>query len=235
MAVKGPGLAPSSVAPYFVIVSLIHLGGVATLFDLVQKKLPPGVFLGVMLVQFPLIILSGYFEGRLDYGPRNPSLPSWMTINSKPVKLAFTFGFMYVAIAILQTLHFSIGPMDPTPPESFPPQQRAMWFAMFSVGMWFPFYLGATGVLIPVLRFLTAPFRALPLALGAILALALGIAAGVVVDALATKTKLTVFVDSIHDTINTNPMLFLAVTLAGIFVPMLVGVVLEKMKKPATA
>jgi hypothetical protein len=30
-------------------------------------------------------------------------------------------------------------------------------------------------------------------------------------------------------------MLFLVVTLAGIFVPMLVGVVLEKMKKPAAA
>jgi hypothetical protein len=221
-------LSPSAIAPYFILVALIHAAGVATLFDLVAAKLPPSAPLAIMIAQFPLIVLSGYFEGRLDYGPQMANFPLWMRISSKPVKLAFTFGFMYVAIVVLQTLHFSIGPMDPTPPLSFPPQTRAMWFAMFSVGMFFPFYLAATGILIPILRVLTKPLRALPLAVGAIVALGVGVAAGVVIDALATKTKLTAFVDMVHNTINSNPLLAIGVTLGLIFIPMLVGVVLEK-------
>jgi hypothetical protein len=75
---------------------------------------------------------------------------------------------------------------------------------------------------------LTKPLRALPVAVGALLALGLGVCAGVVVDALATKTKLTAFVDMVHNTINTNPLLLLGVTLGMIFIPMLIGVVLEK-------
>jgi hypothetical protein len=222
------GLSPESVAPYFVLVALLHAAAVATRFDLVAAKIPEAGRLAIMLSQFPLIVLSGYFEGRLDYGPTMESFPLWMRIRSKPVKLAFTFGFMYVACVILQTLHFSIGPIDPTPPLSFPPAQRAMWFAMFSAGMFFPFYLAATGILIPILRALTKPLRALPLAVGALIALGLGVVAGVVIDALATKTKLTAFVDMVHDAINTNPMLLLGVTLGMIFIPMLIGVVLEK-------
>lgn len=221
------GLRPESVAPYFVLVALLHVGAVATRFDLVAAKIPAAGQLAIMLSQFPLIVLSGYFEGRIDYGSTMESLPLWMQIRSKPVKLAFTFGFIYVACVVLQTLHFSIGPIDPTPPLSFPPAQRALWFAMFSVGMFFPFYLAATGILIPILRVLTRPLRALPVAVGAVLALVLGLAVGVVVDALATKTKLTAFVDLVHATINTNPLLLLGVTLGMIVVPLLIGIVLE--------
>ncbi len=102
------------------------------------------------------------------------------------MKLAFTFGFMYLSCVALQTLHFSIGPIDPTPPLAFPPAQRALWFAMFSAGMFFPFYLAAAGLLIPVLRFVTAPFRALPAMLGGVLALVLGGVIGILVFAVAT-------------------------------------------------
>ena len=200
----------------------------ATLFNPLAAKLPASAPLAIMIAQFPLIVLSGYFEGRLDYGPQMESLPLWMRIPSKPVKLAFTFGFMYVAIVVLKTLHVSIGPMDPNPPASFPLQTQAMWFAMFSVGMFFPFYLAATGLLIPILRVLTKPLRALPLAVGAIIALAVGAAAGFIIFALATKTKLTAFVDMVHATINSNPLLAVGVTLGLIFIPMLIGVILEK-------
>ena len=79
-----------------------------------------------------------------------------------------------------------------------------------------------------ILRTLTKPLRALPVAVGALLALGLGVIAGVVIDALATKTKLTEFVDMVHNTINTNPLLLLGVTLGMIFIPMLIGVALEK-------
>lgn len=220
-------LRPESVAPFFVLVALVHAAAVATRFDLVAAQIPAAGQLAIMLSQVPLIVLSGYFEGRLDHGPLIESLPLWMRIRSKPVKLAFTFGFMYLACVVLQTLHFSIGPIDPTPPLAFPPAQRAMWFAMFSMGMFFPFYLAAAGVLIPILRGLTRPLRALPVAVGALLALALGLAAGVVIDALATKTKLTTFVDMVHATINTHPLVLLGVTFGMIVIPMLIGVVLE--------
>ena len=112
-------LAPRTVAPYFLLVALIHAASVATLFDLVAAKVPDAVLLAIMIGQFPLLVLSGYFEGRLDYGPAMDGFPLWMRIRSVPVKLAFTFAFIYIAGVTLQTLHFSIGPIDPTPPLRF--------------------------------------------------------------------------------------------------------------------
>jgi hypothetical protein len=174
-------------------------------------------------------VLSGYFEGRLDYGPTLRGLPRWMQIRSKPVKLAFTFGFIYLLTCVaLQTWHVSIGPIDPSPPAAFAPAQRAAWFGMFTVGMFFPFYLAASGVLIPVLRAITAPLRALPGLLGALLALALGGALGVVVFAAVTSTKLGTFIAGIQATIANDPAILLGVTLAGVFVPMLLGLVLGR-------
>ncbi|HEY6038188.1 MAG TPA: hypothetical protein VIV58_28095, partial [Kofleriaceae bacterium] len=177
-------LAPRTVAPYFVLAALIHAASVATLFDLVAAKLPPPVPFAIMIGQFPLLVLSGLFEGRLDYGPAMEGFPLWMRIRSVPVKLAFTFAFIYIAGVALQTLHFSIGPLDPTPPLAFPPAQRALWFAMFTAGMFFPFYLAAAGGLIPVLRALTRPLRAVPLVAGALASLLLGGALGIGVFAL---------------------------------------------------
>ncbi len=130
-------LEPRTLAPYFALVALLHAAALATRFDLVAAKLPAGAELAIMLSQVPLIVLSGYFEGRLAYGTEASQLPGWMRIHSVPVKLAFTFGFMYLSCVALQTLHFSIGPIDPTPPLAFPPAQRALWFAMFSAGMFF--------------------------------------------------------------------------------------------------
>jgi hypothetical protein len=175
-----------------------------------------------------LLVLSGYFEGRLDYGPAMDGFPLWMRIRSVPVKLAFTFAFIYIAGVTLQTLHFSIGPIDPTPPLAFPPAQRALWFAMFTAGMFFPFYLAAAGGLIPILRALTRPLRAVPLVPGAITALILGGAIGIGVFALATKTQLAAFVDRIQDAIHASPGLAIGVTLGLTLIPMLVGVVLER-------
>jgi hypothetical protein len=221
-------LSPATVAPYFVIVALIHAASVATLFDQVAIKLPSGMAEALMIGTFPLLLLSGYFEGRLDYGETMADFPLWMRIKSRPVKLAFTFGFIYIATVSLQTLHFSIGPLDPTPPASFPQAQRAMWFAMFTAGMFFPFYLAATGLLIPILRAITKPLRTLPSAPGAVIALVLGGGLGVLIFALATKTKLTAFIDGVHAWINSDPAIALAVTLGMTFGPMVIGLVLGK-------
>ena len=84
----------------------------------------------------------GVFEGRLDYGPQMQGFPLWMRIQSRPVKLAFTFAFIYVPIVALQTLHFSLGPVDPTPPVSFR-WSSARCGSRCSRPAFFPFYLMA--------------------------------------------------------------------------------------------
>jgi len=219
---------PRTVAPYFILVALIHAASVATRFDLVAAKVPAAVQLAIMIGQAPLLVLSGYFEGRLAYGTEGSGLPRWMRIRSAPVKLAFTFAFVYIATVTLQTLHFKIGPIDPTPPLAFPPTQRALWFAMFTAGMFFPFYLAAAGGLIPVLRALTRPLHVLPEAVGAIVALGLGGALGVGIFALATKTSLGTFVDRLHAAVEADPQLSVGVTLGVTLVPTLLGLVLER-------
>ncbi|HEY1547135.1 MAG TPA: hypothetical protein VGG28_04920 [Kofleriaceae bacterium] len=223
-------MSPNAVAPYFMVVALIHAAAVATRFDALAAKLPAGVATAVMIAQFPLLVLSGFFEGKLDYGPNKVALPLWMRIKSVPVKLAFTFGFMFVATVVLQTLHVSIGPIDPTPPMTMPDSTRAMWFAVFTAGMFFPFYLAATGLLIPVLRVITAPARVFNNAIGGVVALVLGGAIGVVVFALATKTAVPAFVDAIKAGIEANPPLAIAVTLAMTLIPLAIGLVRERAK-----
>jgi hypothetical protein len=221
-------VAPRSVAPYFVLVTLIHVAAVVSRFDVVAAKLPPTAPTIVMIVQFPLILLSGYFESKLDYGPSPSGFPRWMLIKSRPVKLAFTFAFIYISCVALQTWDVSIGPINPTPPAEWPVAQRAAWFAMFTAGMFFPFYLAATSLLIPILRVLVRPIRGLPAAVACIIALALGGGIGVVVFAAVTSEKLGAFIAGVKQAFADNPSLGIALTARTIFGPMLVGLIAGK-------
>jgi hypothetical protein len=200
-------------------VSLVHLAAVATLFDGFHDDIPPAAGPILMIAQFPLILLSGYFEGRIDYGENIVDLPLWMRINSKPVKLAFTLAFIYVAVAVLQRWDVEIGPIDPTPPKEWPEQKRLMWFGIFTVGMFFPFYLAATGILIPALRFITKPLRALPTIAGIVLALIVGLGIGVLVFSALTSLKITEFVKGIKQVFEDEPAIGIAITFGSMIIP----------------
>ncbi len=226
-----PKLRPDQVTLYFVVAALVHLAGIASRFDALAEKLPAGAAMALLVAQVPLLLLSGYFEGRLDYGPTLPALPRWMQIKSVPVKLAFTFGFIYLCCVALQTWHVNLGPIDPSPPLEFPLAQRAAWFGMFTVGMFFPFYLAATSVLVPVLRAITVPLRALPAAIGALLALVVGTGLGVVVMALLTSTKLGAFIATVRAVFEANPLIGIGLSLAALLVPAALGLVLGDSKQ----
>jgi hypothetical protein len=221
-------MSPRALAPFFLVVALINAAAVASRFDLLAAKLPGGAALAVMLAVVPLLFLAGYFEGRLDYGEQMSSLPLWMRIKSVPVKLAFTFGFMYLTCVALQTWNVSIGPVDPSPPATFPPGTRAMWFGIFTAGMFFPFYLAATSFLIPLLRFLTRPLRALPGVAGGLVVLLVGGALGLVVMSAVTSSKLGAFIQGIKAAIGANPAIAIGVTLVTTLGPMLLGLVLDR-------
>ena len=55
----------------------------------------------VLLAHFPLLLIEGFFEGRLDYGKQREGMPLWMRINSRPVKVSFTLAFTYLAVVVL--------------------------------------------------------------------------------------------------------------------------------------
>jgi len=227
-------LPPERLAPYFVLAALVHLVAIATRFDTLAAKLPDVVAPAVMVTQFPLLLLSGYFEGRLDHGEQLAGLPKWMAIRSRPVKLAFTFGFIYLALVPLQTWNVSIGPLDPTPPEAFPQAQRAMWFAMFSVGMFFPFYLAATASLIPVLRVITWPMRRLPAGLAAPLALAVGFTLGTVVLGLATSKGAGDLIRELAALYKANPAIGVAISTVLTVGPMVLALIRSRRQPTAT-
>jgi hypothetical protein len=223
-------LPPERLAPYFLFAAFIHLLAIATRFDTLAAKLPDVVAPAVMATQFPLLLLTGLFESRLDYGEQMAGRPKWMSINSKPVKLALTFGFIYIVLIPLQTWDVSIGPLDPTPPASFPQAQRAMWFAMFSVGMFFPFYMAATSLLVPVLRVIAFPMQRLPLALGAVLSLTVGFAIGTLVLAACTEQAAGDFIRAVAAAYKENPAIGSAVSVLTTGVPLVIGLVRGKSK-----
>ncbi len=184
--VRDDSLQPGRLAPLFVLTALIHGAAVISRFDLVYAEIPELVHAAVLCAQLPLLLVTGYYESRLDHGPSMPGLPVWMQIQSRPVKWSLTLGFTYLAIVALQTLEVSLGPIDPTPPLEFPPAQRLLWFLGFSFGMFFANYMLTAATLVPALRLLCKPLRRLPapvaLVILALLGLLLGLAALAAID-----------------------------------------------------
>ena len=75
-------------------------------------------------------------------------------------------------MVVLQTWDIRIDHIDPTPPPEWPLAQRGEFFAIMSLGMFFPNDLAATGFLVPALRKLGELRHGLP-ALAAILVMGL--------------------------------------------------------------
>ncbi len=216
---------PRRVAPYFWLAALVHAVSLATRFDLLAARIPAGVQLGIMIAQFPLLMLSGFFEGQLRYEDSKP--PLWMRL-PRPVRLAFAFGFTYLTCVAFQTWKLSIGPLNPLPPPELAPAMRVFWFAMFGFLGSFFFVLAASSTLIPLLRVVTWPLRQLPHAIGAVLALVIGGALGVGVLSLVTSSKLGAFIAGVQATIEHDPALLIAVTLGCVLVPLVVGLLLDR-------
>jgi hypothetical protein len=221
------------VRPYFVLVALVHAVAVATRFDRVAAQLPAAAPLAIMLAQFPLLVLSGYFEGGMPRDPAKRDMPRWMQIESRAVKLAFTFALIYLAVIAAQAWSLKLGPLDPSPPASFAPAQRAMWFAMFTLGMGLPFYMLAAATLIPALRFLTRPLQRLPGPTGAVLALALGGVLGLFAMSALLSTAVGELIASVKATIRADPAVLVGVTLATTLGPLVLGHVVRRRRGTA--
>ena len=65
-------LQPSRLAPLFVLIALIHAAAIVTRFDLVRAMLPELVHAAVLCAALPLLLITGYFESRLDHGKAMP-------------------------------------------------------------------------------------------------------------------------------------------------------------------
>jgi hypothetical protein len=222
---------PSTLAPLFMLTGVFHALSVASRFDVVAAQIPESVTAAILFAQLPVLLVEGYFEGRLDYGPGVG--PTWMRIKSQPVKVAFTFAFLYLVCVIMQTWNISLGPIDPTPPKEWPTAQRAGWFAMFTAGMFFPNYLAAASSLIPALRTITAPLRKLPAIVALAIASIVGVGAGyglVIVIGNATVGSKISGVQAMWQSVQENPTIALPLALAMTWVPIIFGLVIDRKK-----
>jgi hypothetical protein len=220
---------PSTLAPLFALTALLHALSVASRFDVVAEQIPASVTAAILFAQLPLLLVEGYFEGRLDYGPGVG--PTWMRIKSQPVKVAFTFGFLYLVTVVMQTWDISLGPIDPTPPKVWPMAQRAGWFAMFTAGMFFPNYLAASSSLIPALRTITAPLRKLPTLAAVTIASVVGVMAGYGAVILIGNAKVGEKIgaaQALWASLQENPTIALPLALAMTWVPILFGLVIDR-------
>ncbi len=229
-------MKPSTLAPFFVLTALFHAASVATRFDVVAEQIPQPVAAAILFAQLPLLLVEGYFEGRLDYGQGVG--PTWMRIKSQPVKVAFTFAFLYLVILVMQTWSISLGPIDPTPPKQWPEAQRAGWFAMFTAGMFFPNYLAASSSLIPALRAITAPLRKVPTIVAVAIASLVGVGAGygaVIAFGSAKLGERITAAQALWQSLQENPTIALPLALAMTWVPILFGLVIDRRARPERA
>ncbi len=223
---------PKTLAPFFALTALFHFLSVASRFDVIAAQIPASAQAAILFAQLPLLLVEGYFEGRLDYGPGVG--PTWMRIKSQPVKISFTFAFLFLVTVIMQTWDISLGPIDPTPPKEWAMQQRAAWFAMFTAGMFFPNYLAAASSIIPALRVITSPLRKLPAAVAVVIASLLGVGAGYGLVVLLGSAKVGDKVgaaQALWTSLQENPTIALPLALAIAWVPIIFALVLDRYKK----
>lgn len=216
-------LEPRKLAPFFI--ALAGFNGLALIsrFDAVATMVPVSVAAAVLIATFPLLMVAGFFEAKLDYGESLAELPLWMRIKSRPVKLAFTLAFTYLGVVVLQAWDISIGPIDPSPPPEWGLGQRAMWFGIMSVGMFFPNYLVTCSVLIPGLRAIAKPLQRLPGAAAlAILSLA-GVGIGFAVALALANQEAAGGIGAIKAAISQNPVAAIGVALGLAWIPILWG------------
>lgn len=223
MPSTAPDLSPKAMAPFFVITGLLHLLAIASRFPELAALLPPGLSTAILVAHVPLVLVEGYFEGRLTYGASMAQMPLWMRIDSRPVKFAFTFAFVYLCVVIFQTWDINLGPVDFSPPEEWPLAQRAGWFAMFTVGFAFPNFLAATGLLIPALRVITKPLRALPGVISVLLLVAIGGAAAWFGLEQIPVAAISARVAAWKALIESDPQIAVTVALATVGVPILLA------------
>jgi len=173
MATADKDLQPGAATPLFVLTALIFAFAVASRFDVLTAQIPDHVHTALLWASGPLLLVTGYYESRIDHG--SSSFPLWIQIQSSSLKWALTLGATYMVILLVQTLGWEFGPIDPSPPLEWPLEARAAWFAMFSFGMFFANYITTVELLVPVLRLLAWPARRLPAPLAVLLMLCLGL------------------------------------------------------------
>lgn len=212
-------LQPERVAPIFGLLALFFAAAMLSRFDQIAAKIPEAVHGAALMASFPLLLVGGAIERRVDHGARK-DFPLWMQIDSRPIRWTFTFALAYLAIVLIQAFDVSVGPIQANPPEAWPQPQRLLWFLMFSFGMSFVILLSATSWLIPILRIVTAPFARLPLVLGMTLLGLLGGGLGwLALQALANQ-ELHQIRGSI-DAMLQEPQIMVGVVVASIVVPWL--------------
>ncbi len=219
-----PGMVrPLVLAPLFVVTALLHAVAIASRFPDAAQLLPPELAPTILLLTFPLLMLEGYAEGRIDYGGSSVDLPLWMKIDSRPVRWSFTLAFTYLGVVALQTWELSIGPLDPTPPEGAPLAMRAQYFGMMTLVMWFPNYLAASSVFIPALRIVTAPFRRLPTLVSLLLLPLVGFAIGEGVLYLLDDLGGASLYAGAQQAIKDDPALTIGALIGGMLLPSLLA------------
>ena len=216
-------LTPRSVAPVFAPLALLFAAAVLSRFDGFSGQVPAEVHGAALAATFPLLLIGGALERRIDYGHALKDMPLWMQIDSRPVKWFFTLALTYLGIVALQVLDLDLGIVDPNAPPQWPRAQRLGWFVMFSFGMSFANFLVAAGALIPALRVITWPFARLPPVIGFPLLTACGFGLGAAVLAgLSRANDVRSLLEAV-EALRARPAIALAVTLGLILVPLVFG------------
>jgi len=223
---------PPGLVPFFVLTTVLHGAAVLSRFDQLQDAVPPVVHAALLCGQLPLLLLEAYFVDRLLAAERGPELPTWMRIPAGPIRSSLALALTYLALFALQTWEVSLGGIDPTPPAIWPPAQRLAWFSGFALILTFPAYLVATSTLLPILRALIWPLRALPAAVAVIVAVGLGGGAGLVALALVDVREGALFatLTGLKAAVTADPIGALLITVAGPALGGAVGLIRERLE-----
>jgi hypothetical protein len=110
-------LPAGAVAPLFWLFTLVFAAMVLSRFDGFGGQLPAPAHAAMLWVCFPLLVVAGAIEGRIDYGEHARRMPLWMAIDSRPVRYTFALALTYLGLVAMQTFEVSLGVVDPRAPS----------------------------------------------------------------------------------------------------------------------
>jgi len=197
---------------------LVLLAAIVSRFPGFAGALPEWVSTAFIAIVGGLLLVIGLVERTT---PRGTVGPIWMRL-PRLLGLNLAAGFSFFTTLFTQTLGLSLGPVDPTLTNA-PPASAALWFFVFTIGFLGIGMMSAPGLMVPLLRVLTAPLSKLTSPIGFVAAFGVGALFALALVVGASSGPVAELIARVRAFFDANTQLATLVLVALAVAPQLLG------------
>lgn len=179
---------PGVFAPLYIFIGLVAFVAFLTRMPGIGPRLDVDIHTLLLVAHGPLLLTAIFFESQFDYG-NTINQARWLRIAVVPVRIGYVWIILSLLVRILQRYELSLVGFEVSPPFDQSTWEQIAPFATFAAAVGFGFYYIGSIVIIPLLRVLALPFRALPTVLAVPALVLVGTAGGASLAAFLSKQR----------------------------------------------